>query len=139
MHKSFVVLYLSNVCYSIVVLSGIVAPNCDHCWTGTLERAVNNFLQWATSDATATPVAPPAVKRRNRRQRRRRVNNQQRGHSNSGYNSDNRTTITYVADTIRSSIPSWDNMVFGDDQWSGSEANSNATSASYELMVASSA
>ena len=100
---------------------------------GTLERAASDFRQWATNVAAPTPVAPPAIKRRNRRRRRRRVNNQQRGHSNCGYNSDTRTTITYVADTIKSSVPSWDRMVFGDDRWSGSEANTNA---SYELMMA---
>ena len=125
---------LTNLCCSIIVLSGIIAANCDHCWMGTLERAACDFLQWA-KDATPTPVAPPAVKRRNRRRRRRRVNNQHRGHSNGGYNSEGRTSTTYVADAIKNSVPSWDNMVFGDDQWSGSEADSYATNASYELMM----
>ena len=141
MHKQLCVyICLTNLCCSIIVLSGIIAADCDHCWFGTLERAVSNLLQWPIKDAVPPvepkPVAPPAVKRRNRRRRRRRGNTRRRAHSNAGYESDTRTMITYVADTNRSPSPNWDRMVFGNDRWSGSEADSHVTDISYERMRA---
>lgn len=130
---------LTNLCCSIILLLGIIAADCDHCWLGTLERAASNLLQWPTKDAVPlaepTPVAPPTVRRRNRRRRRRRFNNRRRANSNAGYESDTRTAITYVADTNRSPSPRWDRMVFGDDRWSGSEADSYATRISYECLL----
>jgi len=41
-----------------------------------------------------------------------------------------------VADTNRSPSPNWDRMVFGNDRWSGSEADSHVTDISYERMRA---